>query len=481
MGTEVWFRDPLTYVMDALVNGVDKFTFSRETLVRHKIDAVSFMRKWCVGTNPNVEFILVGSQGASHYKGFTPLNNPVGVYPVWSPDMDFAQLEAMVEYPVGEEDPDVFKEVPPSLRPVPGQIHRVVIKGLPYARSGYTLGLMERINSLIINNPDCKFHLHGMQHFQLMFSNEWTSIDFDASAYGRASNWWYYFPNGVQVHNDGAPELAAYEDWINMLGFQLKQIATSKRAIHAFNIKSALWAAEYFTSDLILKMRYKPTLDEAGVPKVFFQPATQKYQKKRPLKTAIRLGLNVNRSHQHDFVLCNSCVHRATCRLMRVNSVCIYKGAETVALADAFGSRDADKIINGLSDLIKMQADRTERAIEVEATEGESDPEVTKQINSLMKNGVMLAKLIKPELNGKGVTINNNVNNNPAAAVAAADPRQLVASAVRALEAQGIPREDITQDMIKIILQNPGVKVSAAPPLKSIEGVVVPDKAVYGD
>lgn len=140
-----------------------------------------------------------------------------------------------------------------------------------------------------------------------------------------------------------------------------------------------------------------------------------------------------------------------------------------MALADAFGSRNADTIITGLSDLLKMQADRTERAIERESVDEEMDPEVTRMINALMKNGTMLAKLLKPELNGKGaVTVNVGVNGSAAVAVAGADPSQLVANAVAALERQGVPRDQITPDMIKMLLTP-----SLQPERAAIEGTVV--------
>jgi redox-regulated HSP33 family molecular chaperone len=138
-----------------------------------------------------------------------------------------------------------------------------------------------------------------------------------------------------------------------------------------------------------------------------------------------------------------------------------------VGLAETFGSRNADTIITGLSDLLRIQADRTERAIEKEIDEQELDPEVRKMINDLMKNGTMLAKLLKPELNGKGVTVNVGVNGQAAIAVANSDPNQLVANAVAALERQGVPRDQITADMIRTLL-TPSLQSQPA-----IEGSVV--------
>lgn len=477
MTTELWLRDPTTYALDAVTNGFKRFTFTWSSLQRAKIDPLSYMRKWCIGTNTDVEFMVIGPQGASHYRGLSRHENPVGVYPVWTPDMSIRDLEDMMASPVGEENPEIFESLPDGLRPREGQEHRVVISKFFHATAGPTKSLLQEMNLLAIQYPDCKLHVHEMQHFGLMFSNEFYSADFHpvGPAFGRPM--WIYLPNGIMLQQHDRPEWGAYEEWINMLGFQLRQVSTDRRILTAFNMRSAEWASKYFTSDLTLKMRYRPTLDEAGVPRVSFKPATQG-QRKRALTAAVRSTLYRNRDTDTDFVLCNWCMYRSTCKLVRVDSVCIYKGADTVALADAFGSRNADRIIDGLTDLLKMQADRTERAVQDEAISGETDLDVTRQMNSLFKNGVMLAKLLNPELNGKGVTVNVN-NQNNVAAISAADPRQLVSNAVRALEAQGIAREDITEDLIRIMLQNPGQDVRAIAPPKQIEGVIMPVKEGY--
>lgn len=479
MATEIWLRNPTSYALDALVNGFRKFTFSWGYLQRSKIDPLSYMRKWCLGTTVDVEFMVIGPQGAIHYRGLSRHENPIAVYPVWTPDMKISELEDMMCAPVGDEDPAIYEKLPEGLRPRPGQEHRVVIGKLPYATGGYTRDLLQQINLLSISYPDCKLHIHEMQHFGLMFSNEFFSADFTpCGPADTPMGMGIYLPNGIYLSNSDSPEWPAYEEWINMIGFTLLDVGSSRRTLTAFNMRSVEWASKYFTSNLSVDMRFRPTLDDAGVPKVYFVPKT-KGARKRAMMAAHRSFLYQNRDANSDFVLCNWCIYRSTCKLVRVDSVCIYKGADTVALADAFGSRSADRIITGLSDLLKMQADRTERAVEEEAVSGESDPEVTKQMNSLFKNGVMLAKLLNPELNGKGVTINNNVSQNTLNAVASADPRQLVANAVRALEAQGIDREDITEDLIKVILQNPGADVRSMAPPKAIEGVVMPAKEGY--
>lgn len=484
MPTEVWLRQPNLYIRDALANGYTRYVFDREVVARGRMDVCSYMREMCMGVRPEVEYLLVGPQGAAHYNLFTTHSKPLAVYPVWEPSMGLDVLRLMMEYPMAEEDPDLYKDVPSGLRPVVGQEHRVVIRNLGRSNGKLVQKLAEEIRFLIIEYSDCKVHLSGSQHYQFLFDYLYYSVDFNPAGMGSRGLAFtpLYLPNGIIFHGEDRPEWPAYEEWINLLGFQLRQIVKSRRVLVNYNLASVHWAAKYFTSDLKMNMRWRPSLDEAGVPLVYFKPREVRVTHYgRLIKSAQRLALlKDSGERQADFILCDYCAFRATCRLVRVNSVCIYKGAETVPLADAFGSRNAGRIIDGLSDLLKKQADRTERAIDQEAINGDSDDDVTKQINSLFRNGVLLAKLLNPALNGKSTTVNVGVavNGANAAAVAAADPRQLVAAAVRALEEQGIPRDEITPDMIKVMLQNPGVPIKDAPPRKQIEGVVIPGPRV---
>lgn len=478
MKRDVWLRHPTYYLRDALANGYTQFTFNKQYAISRRMDVVSYMREKCLGIASGVQYMLIGDEGAALYDTLSVHKQPRAVYPVWTPSEPITDLEDLMENPVGDRDPSLYAHLPEGLRPVPGQKHVVVVRHMPRANSGIGHKIAREIQDSAELFDDCTLHLADEQNFSYFFDYGFHSIDFDPVGYNsNPKSMDIYLPNGVFLSQALRPEWPAYEDWINYMGFQLRQISLDKRALVAFNIRSIYWAAEWYTSDLRFDFKFKPTLDQANVPKVHYKPKVGvRRQSRNKMGTAQRLALLSTRDRNSDFALCNSCLYRTTCKLARVNSVCIYKGADTLPLADAFGSRNADKIIDGLGSLIKMQADRTERAIEDEAVAGERDGEVTKQINSLFKNGVLLAKLINPNLNGRGTTVNVGVAvaGSQAAAVAAADPRQMVANAVRALEEQGISRDQITPDMIKTLLQAPaGVPVSEAPPPKSIEGVVL--------
>jgi hypothetical protein len=97
------------------------------------------------------------------------------------------------------------------------------------------------------------------------------------------------------------------------------------------------------------------------------------------------------------------------------------------------------------------------------------DPEVTKIMNQLFTNGVKLAKLVNPNLTKPLVQINNG----RAAAVGAADPKQLAVEVIRALEAQGIARENITTEMFQAMMMK--MVTDGAEPA-AIQGQVIEDR-----
>jgi len=387
-------------------------------------------------------------------------------------------LISLIEEPVSEMDPKEFLSLPPGLRPVPGQRHMVVIAEIPNMRHGISKAIMREVAMVAASSPEVSLHIADSNTFSTYFDYGAKSVTFDPF-----SNKQLHLPNGITLTPTNKPEWAAYADWVSFLGFSFGQVARNNRIRMAYNIKSVHWAAKYYNSDYRFTMKFTPGISEQGVPDANFKPSVNDRRMTRHKTTVAMRSLLLRQDDRTDFVLCNGCMYRMSCKLMRADSVCNYKGTDTVGLADAFGSRNADRIIDGLSDLLKMQANRVEAATEIEASEGDLDPEVTKQMNSLFKNGVMLAKLLNPELNGKGVNVNVGIVNAPnAGAVAAADPRQLVSNAVRALEAQGIKREDITQDMIKAILTQAAPETVQAFPSRpsfssqpSLEGKVVSD------
>ena len=147
-----------------------------------------------------------------------------------------------------------------------------------------------------------------------------------------------------------------------------------------------------------------------------------------------------------------------------------------MGLAGEFSTRNVDRIIGALGKIVEKQAERLERAAAAEEMSGETDPEVTKMYKTVFDQGTKLAKLIDPKLNGSAVNVNVGVNGNAAVQVQASDPRQMVAAVVAELESAGIPRDQITSNMIKGMLASmSGDKTmqQAAQSVAAIEGKVV--------
>jgi hypothetical protein len=117
--------------------------------------------------------------------------------------------------------------------------------------------------------------------------------------------------------------------------------------------------------------------------------------------------------------------------------------------------RDSDTIIDGLGTLLAAESRRLERAYADEEEKGGISPEVTKIINTLFDRGVKLAKLVNPALAAAGAAKFNFKINNNTATINAASPQQLMAAVVQELVSRGIPRDQITPEMVMRIIDEP--------------------------
>ena len=117
-----------------------------------------------------------------------------------------------------------------------------------------------------------------------------------------------------------------------------------------------------------------------------------------------------------------------------------------------FKSRDSGTIISGLQELLVLQAERVELGRTKELAEDEIDSDTSKVINAMFDQGVKLAKLVDPSLRtGAKVAVGvfTGTPGGPALTAASSGPEG-IASIVRELEMQGIPRDDITSGTLVI-------------------------------
>jgi hypothetical protein len=127
--------------------------------------------------------------------------------------------------------------------------------------------------------------------------------------------------------------------------------------------------------------------------------------------------------------------------------------SEISSLAGLFGSRDPEKIIDGLGRILTLQTGRLERGVasEEKSEDGALDPDVTRLAAQVFDSGMKLAKMLDPGLARPGVHVNINTDGGTAA-VLQGSPTQLVSAVYRQLESQGIRREDITPELVRSFL-----------------------------
>lgn len=442
--TEVWFRNPHNYVRElAEVGGPFRIAWDRGMLVKKRIEPVSHAKLY-FGEDGDFQILCIGPQGSAHLDATHTLERPVAVYPTWEYGENFNILEEMVSSPIGLDAEACSADIPLDQRPVVGQDHRVVVTNLPNAGLAANRPFYRHLRELQEEYPDCNLTLHGSYSFRVMFGQGFGSADFEPRT--AAANGKVYLPNGKEL---AYARTVGQMQWVNLLGMSITDLKNpAPRCI--FNIKSARWAAEHFTDKINFKTRGAVENVDPSSP-VTRLPTTQSF-----LSTP---GLE---KKEGDMITCDTCSLANACKHYREGAVCTVNGSETNPLAKLFQSRDSSRIIDGLGTIVAAQTTRLERGMESEEEFGELDPHVTKMMNDIFNNGVKLAKLIDPTLTKPLVQING------AGAVAGASPKEMMASVVRALEDQGVRREDITTEMITDMMRK-----MVGPEPQAIEGQVV--------
>lgn len=475
MATEFWLRNPQRSVRQAIAEGVERYVFDQALTNWQGRSPHAFMRENFLGTGLNPMYVIQGAQGARLYSMFTPPEKPIAVWPTWDPaQQDMELLEHYLALPQGD---DIFlctdEEIDPSVRPVFDQEHRVFITGgLRMGRGSQATAMIGEIRKLCASYPSAIVHLSGSLSFSTMFNWDWHSVDWctdELRIYGRLQ-----LPNGILLKSQERDEWHLYGDWMEMLGFTVARINSHRDEQVQFHIRSALWAAENYDRELRIKRRYTPDLDGAkALPSIWSAQNTNRLRNWRKVSTVTARSLGMFDKTDGDKAFCDNCVFKTSCKLARAGQVCGIEETEMGDLAKQFNTRNPDQIIDGLAQLLGIQAERMERSVAAEDVDGEDGPssEVTRQINSVFSNGTALAKLLNPNLNGKGTTVTNQTLNINGGNIpfSSGSPREVMAAIVKELTNAGIPRDEITSDMIKSILRQ-GAEASSQ---QALEGVVV--------
>jgi hypothetical protein len=422
MEAEVWFRNFRRNIGVFVEEGVRNYVWHRGTTIKNSINPVAFHQ---YHSPPGLPWraMVVGVQGAIEYnESSTGPKDAKACYPVWHLGDPIEDLEMFAEQNVAEIDSELNDEsIDPFFRPRPGQEHRIVIINVPDQYSVLGRRVLSLISEVQKMNPQAILHLFEAGTYKSPLASGLGSFDFDVCIRARMGE--VVLPMGKRCH---AKDFSAHKIWFDSLGVPLSSAKAELDDRIRFGIRSAHWAAKNWDSDGLINIKSGLT--------------DSKRKFKRPVKAKVG-----------DKIACDYCSLFDSCKMARDGGVCTLPEAETVDLANYFKTRDADKIIDGLGAVLSAQAQRAEAAIGWEQETEKLDPELTKVLKAMAEGGEKLAKLIDPSLSSPKIALQINQGSG-STAVVAPNMKVLMANAVKELENRGIPRSDITPDMVMMQL-----------------------------
>jgi hypothetical protein len=445
--TKVYLRNPYDYIDRLVDSGHRVVSWDMGSFKRRNIDPLKFLRMRLGQAQP-WELMTIAVEGASIYnEDSTNLDKPIAVYPCWLPDQGFDVLVDLCERPVSE-DVALQKNVniPARFRPVPGQRHCVVIYDFKDIGEVEGMNWFRQLRKVMSEYPDVDFIAHGTRSFRIMFGGDFAACTFNP--------WWSAQNKELQLPNGSAESLDNVRKvmpWIKLLGYSIRAFQ-DRLDVCSYNIESIRWAADNYLHNIDFKLSIEREIDVDS-------PGGQ-YELRDARSTLFDTRTSIA-FKPGDGVLCDACSVAPKCKFYREGAVCGVSKTEAGKLAQMFGSRDADTILDGLSKIAEIQAERVGADLAQEAATGERTPDTDKRLKDLFDSGVKIAKLRKPELNGKGVQVNVGMIGGGTMTVQST-PQELIAGAVKALEARGVPREKITDDVIVGLLEGVASRDGAA-------------------
>jgi hypothetical protein len=240
LSTEVWFRNPDSYIRELVEAGEYKIAWDRGLLVKKRIDASKHASLYFGQTYP-YRLLLVGEQGTAELRADSSLDNPTAVYPTWSYGEDAALLHELVSQPVGQDKEACFDtSVSADERPVYGQEHRVVIINPPNATTGPGRAFLRYIKELQEDYPDVILHVHGLYGWRAAFGMGFGAADIEPRAAAQKGK--VHLPSGSEERYEA---LVNKPQWTSAMGFKPVDLAVPRNRC-IFNIKSAVWAGEHY-------------------------------------------------------------------------------------------------------------------------------------------------------------------------------------------------------------------------------------------
>lgn len=456
MASEIWYRNPSNYIRELREVGKTNIIFDYGWIVKRHINPVQWASLYLGDTQP-YRMLVCGDQGTAEYEQGNTL--PVAVYPTWQYGDDESLLETYLAKPIGNDiNLCNLEDVPVAENAVFGQEHRVVIMNFPNLNTGPGKQFIKFARELQLEYPDAILHVHGLTTFSVPSRLEFAAFDWDPRTPAGLGN--IVMPTGHIVYSDDRKR--PYEEWIKLMGMRSAEL-DEPRMRCIFNIRSSSWAAENFTKDSRIVVDGSRIIDMTSPDNQYALLQNNRIMFK-----------NRVRAKPSDKFICNSCSLATNCKYYREGSVCTVPGSESKELAEYFKTRDTATIMDGLSAIMQINADRLVRGVEAEEDGSPKkeflDKNVTQIAGQLFDQGVKLAKLIDPSLRNPKVQFNvgGATTNN----ISLSDPRQFIAAAVKSFIDQGFTLEQITPTMMEHALRGAGAHAlgdpEEAPPIHRI-------------
>ena len=432
---EVWMRNPRNYIKECVEVGVQRYVWDWSVLHKSRIDPQKFMDLW-LGTAP-WEAMVIHDQSATLIDSRHSESNPAAVFPVWRYGQSIEVLEDLVANPWGEREALCdSRKIEQGYRPIKGQEHRVILVDLPPMNEKASQTALHIFNEIQGDYPECIMHLHGLYSMRAMFGLDFRSADCDPRTSAQKGK--VYLPIGKEVVYETTLEAP---HWVHLLGMRPVELRIPRNRC-IFNIKSMFWAREHFQDVDKFETKNKahatdPDDPDAGLP------------------TSQSIFVRRIKPSRGDKNLCNTCTLQLACKYFRDGGVCIVPGSEPLELARFFKTRDSGEIIEGLGTLMAAGARRLDKALEKEEEKDELLPETTKIIKLLFDQGVKLAKLVDPALAASGSARLELVMGDKNTQINGATPQALMAAILDEFMRRGIPREQVTEEMIMAVYASP--------------------------
>lgn len=442
----VYFRNPDRYTKAVGLSDISHFSFDLGYVKRHGVDFLKW-GKLFLNHIPNWDMLVIAREGVAAYnKESTSKFFPYAVYPAWHPLDGFEKLEDYARKPVGEDESLIKnREIPAQFRPRRNQPHKVVVYSSPNMASIEGGQELRKIMEIARKYPECEFIMHDTTSFRLLFAAGFSAGITDPYQSARKGS--ILLPSGTCTYPDKAEQR-----WLRVLGYTKQELeGEGDKMVHErvmYNIESLHWAESNFNRVVDFSLRATQGIDITS--------KDGKYQLEQEREIYLTSGAGKANKRRIDLKLgeddgyaCDHCSIAKSCKFYREGMVCGVPKGKTHDLTKVFGTRDSSVIIDGLVELTEIQASRLQKDLEEEDATGERSMDTDKRIKDLMDAGVKVAKLINPKLNGGGATVNVGFMGQVGGTVSQMTPQEMTAQAVRALEQQGVKREDITPAMIR--------------------------------